>query len=327
MGQPHLSVYLQSSRLRHQHPPHFRYCNSQSFNTTIKMKSLQSLAVLGFAAAAQASYGYGWNTTSSEPVVYTTLTTDIYTTYCPEATTFTQGTKTYTATASETLTITDCPCTYSHPVTGTPKPTPSTYVAPPPPSTNATYTPVWVTTTEIVKTYTTYCPAPTTVVQGNHTYIVTEATTLTITDCPCTATNTYPGTTSTSPLAQPPPTARSQPPSSLAAPLTQLPPQALSPSPSALPPLSQSPPTQLPPLRFQPPPQRSQLLLPHTQLPPWRPVATPLEPSPQPHLDLPRSSPTVPVSNKLASVPWLLASSLWSSKDPFYTYYSTSLMI
>merc|ERR1712098_973528 len=116
------------------------------------------------------------------------------------------------------------------------------------------------------------------------------------------------------PLAQPPPTARSQPPSSLAAPLTQLPPQALSPSPSALPPLSQSPPTQLPP-------QRSQLLLPHTHLPPWRPVATPLEPSPQPHLDLPRSSPTVPVSNKLASVPWLLASSLWSSKDPFYTYY------
>merc|ERR1712093_450731 len=152
--QPHLSVYLQSSRLHHQHPPHFRYCNSQSFNTTIKMKSVQSLAVLGFAAAAQAPYGYGWNTTSSEPVVYTTLTTDIYTTYCPEATTFTQGTKTYTATASETLTITDCPCTYSHPVTGTPNPTPST---------NATYTPVWVTTPEIVKTYTPYCPAPTTV--------------------------------------------------------------------------------------------------------------------------------------------------------------------
>merc|ERR1711977_400675 len=201
--QPHLSVYLQSSRLHHQHPPHFRYCNSQSFNTTIKMKSVQSLAVLGFAAAAQASYGYGWNTTSSEPVVYTTLTTDIYTTYCPEATTFTQGTKTYTATASETLTITDCPCTYSHPVTGTPKPTPSTYVAPPPPSTNATYTPVWVTTTEIVKTYTTYCPAPTTVVQGNHTYTVTEATTLTITDCPCTATNTYPGTTPEVPATTP----------------------------------------------------------------------------------------------------------------------------
>merc|ERR1712000_113327 len=115
--QPHLCVYLQSSRLHHQHPPHFRYCNSQSFNTTIKMKSVQSLAVLGFAAAAQASYGYGWNTTSSEPVVYTTLTTDIYTTYCPEATTFTQGTKTYTATASETLTQSLAPQSQLHPPT------------------------------------------------------------------------------------------------------------------------------------------------------------------------------------------------------------------
>jgi hypothetical protein len=33
----------------------------------------------------------------------------VYTTYCPEATTFTQGTKTYTATASETITITGKP--------------------------------------------------------------------------------------------------------------------------------------------------------------------------------------------------------------------------
>merc|ERR1712144_125524 len=210
--QPHLSVYLQSSRLHHQHPPHFRYCNSQSFNTTIKMKSVQSLAVLGFAAAAQASYGYGWNTTSSEPVVYTTLTTDIYTTYCPEATTFTQGTKTYTATASETLTITDCPCTYSHPVTGTPKPTPSTYVAPPPPSTNATYTPVWVTTTEIVKTYTTtigttttYCPVPTTIITGGSTYPVTTPGTVTIPICSTTVVpiTTYPATTPEVPATTP----------------------------------------------------------------------------------------------------------------------------
>ncbi|KAL2062585.1 hypothetical protein VTL71DRAFT_5657 [Oculimacula yallundae] len=172
------------------------------------MLSAQSLAVLGFAAVAQASYGYGngWNTTSSaeagyptsEPVVYTTVTTDIYTTYCPEATTFTQGTKTYTATASETLTITDCPCTYSYPAKPTSYPSvPHSYVAPPPPSYNATYTPVWVTTTEVVKSYTTYCPVPTTIVQNSKTYTVTKATTLTITDCPCTATKTYPGTTTT----------------------------------------------------------------------------------------------------------------------------------
>lgn len=40
--------------------------------------------------------------------------------------------------------------------------------------------------TEVVTAYTTYCPEPTTVVYNDHTYTVTEATTLTITDCPCT---------------------------------------------------------------------------------------------------------------------------------------------
>ncbi|CZS89447.1 hypothetical protein WAI453_002658 [Rhynchosporium graminicola] len=158
------------------------------------MLSVQNLAVLGFAAVAQA-HASGWNGTAP---VYTTVTTDIYTTFCPEATTFTQGTKTYTATASQTLTITDCPCTYSYSAKPTPYPTqvPHSYVAPPPHQ-NATYTPVWVTTTEVVKSYTTYCPAPTTIVQNSKTYTITKATTLTITDCPCTATKTYPGTTTT----------------------------------------------------------------------------------------------------------------------------------
>lgn len=48
----------------------------------------------------------------------------------------------------------------------------------------------YTTTTEIVKELTTYCPHPTTVVQGSKTYTVSEATTLTITDCPCTLTHT-----------------------------------------------------------------------------------------------------------------------------------------
>jgi len=47
------------------------------------------------------------------------------------------------------------------------------------------------TTTEVVTSYTTYCPGPTTIVEGGNTYTVTEATTLTITDCPCTLTKTY----------------------------------------------------------------------------------------------------------------------------------------
>lgn len=47
---------------------------------------------------------------------------------------------------------------------------------------NVTYT------TEIVDTYTTYCPAPTEITHGGKTYTITEATTFTITDCPCTVT-------------------------------------------------------------------------------------------------------------------------------------------
>ncbi|KAJ4309135.1 hypothetical protein N0V84_011678 [Fusarium piperis] len=47
---------------------------------------------------------------------------------------------------------------------------------------NVTYT------TEVVTAYTTYCPAPTEITHGGKTYTITEATTLTITDCPCTIT-------------------------------------------------------------------------------------------------------------------------------------------
>ncbi|KAL8711012.1 MAG: hypothetical protein Q9225_007185 [Loekoesia sp. 1 TL-2023] len=43
-------------------------------------------------------------------------------------------------------------------------------------------------TTEIVTAYTTYCPAATQITHGAQTYTVTEATTLTITNCPCTVT-------------------------------------------------------------------------------------------------------------------------------------------
>jgi len=42
--------------------------------------------------------------------------------------------------------------------------------------------------TEVVTAYTTYCPEPTVITHNNVTYTVTAATTLTITDCPCTIT-------------------------------------------------------------------------------------------------------------------------------------------
>lgn len=59
---------------------------------------------------------------------------------------------------------------------------------------NATQTGEVVWTTEVVTAYTTYCPAPTTVVMNNKTHVVTEATTLTITDCPCTISKPHTGT-------------------------------------------------------------------------------------------------------------------------------------
>jgi hypothetical protein len=40
--------------------------------------------------------------------------------------------------------------------------------------------------TDVVTEYTTYCPEATTLVENNQTYTVTSATTLTITNCPCT---------------------------------------------------------------------------------------------------------------------------------------------
>ncbi|KAL7793595.1 hypothetical protein V8C37DRAFT_101373 [Trichoderma ceciliae] len=52
--------------------------------------------------------------------------------------------------------------------------------------------------TEVVDTYTTYCPYATQITHGSKTYTVTEATTLTITDCPCTITR--PVTTTSSVL-------------------------------------------------------------------------------------------------------------------------------
>jgi len=54
--------------------------------------------------------------TEKEHVKYTTEVVTAYTTYCPEATTFTHGDKTYTVTEATTLTITDGPYTVSKPV-------------------------------------------------------------------------------------------------------------------------------------------------------------------------------------------------------------------
>ncbi|KAF3761114.1 hypothetical protein M406DRAFT_225099, partial [Cryphonectria parasitica EP155] len=44
-------------------------------------------------------------------------------------------------------------------------------------------------TTEVVTALTTYCPEATVLTHAGTTYTITSATTLTITDCPCTITH------------------------------------------------------------------------------------------------------------------------------------------
>ncbi|TQV90330.1 hypothetical protein V2A60_004293 [Cordyceps javanica] len=104
-------------------------------------------AVLAVAAGASAHSN----------VTVTTEVVDVYTTYCPEATQITHGTKTYTVTAPTTLTISECPCTITRPVTvvssvichDCPKPTSKPTGVPPVPSTNGTIVPVNPTPTSV----------------------------------------------------------------------------------------------------------------------------------------------------------------------------------
>jgi hypothetical protein len=62
-------------------------------------------------------------------------------------------------------------------------------------TTSAVETPAYpassdVYVTKTVSSYETYCPGPTEITTNSKTYTVTEATTLTITDCPCTVIET-----------------------------------------------------------------------------------------------------------------------------------------
>ncbi|KAK0392583.1 hypothetical protein NLU13_2078 [Sarocladium strictum] len=194
-------------------------------------------AAMAAVANAAAMYGNGTVVTTTE--VVSTLTT-----YCPGPTTLTYGDKTYTVTEATTLTITDCPCTLTHPAKPTTTSYPSgdacstqcakeysdcrtapdanmsfcaanyasclgynpfqngTLVTPTACSAQPTNT---VYTTEIVNSYTTYCPEATTLTHGNKTYTVTQPTTLTITDCPCTVTKPIGQPTQQPPAPQPQP--------------------------------------------------------------------------------------------------------------------------
>lgn len=87
-------------------------------------------ASLAFAAGAMAQSGMPAYPTNG--TYYTTITTTAITTYCPYATTLTQGGKTYTITEATTLTITDCPCTLTKAIIPTLAPSTVLYTSCPP---------------------------------------------------------------------------------------------------------------------------------------------------------------------------------------------------
>jgi hypothetical protein len=79
------------------------------------MQFTSALAVAALASTAAAWYPA--SNSSSVTVDYVTDVVTSYTTYCPEATTLTYNSVTYTITEPTTLTVTNCPCTIVKPVT------------------------------------------------------------------------------------------------------------------------------------------------------------------------------------------------------------------
>lgn len=110
----------------------------------------------------------------------TTVTEEytVFTTYCPEPTTFPFGGSTITVTAPTTLTLTECP---DHECTKKPS-TSASASAVIPKYSGTSYGNT--TVTEDYTVFTTYCPEPTTFTRGGETFTVTAPTTLTITECP-----------------------------------------------------------------------------------------------------------------------------------------------
>lgn len=99
-----------------------------------------------------------------------------YTSYFPFATTFIQGSSTYTITGPTTLTITDCPCT----ITSSPEMSVNRNATESLSHKSGGASPI------VVSSLTTFVASPTTLIFKSQTYAVSGATTLTITDCPCT---------------------------------------------------------------------------------------------------------------------------------------------
>ncbi|GAB1732104.1 hypothetical protein NU195Hw_g7836t1 [Hortaea werneckii] len=90
---------------------------TMSTSSTSEMTSAISTTSATSATSSVSETTATANATSSTGDVYVTEVVDKFTTYCPYATSFTAGGKTYTVSSATTLTVTDCPggCTVSKP--------------------------------------------------------------------------------------------------------------------------------------------------------------------------------------------------------------------
>ncbi|RKF83102.1 putative collagen alpha-5 chain [Golovinomyces cichoracearum] len=138
----------------------------------------------------------------TQSVVWVTITTDIYTTFCPSITESSDGYMTSTASVPNFSMSTDCPCTlaqttYSSSTSIRAASQTIVDVDPLPSFNPKSLTRVWITVTEIVSELTTFCSSSTEFVHNLKTYTITEPTTLTISDCPCTISRIVPATIQT----------------------------------------------------------------------------------------------------------------------------------
>ncbi|RKF76524.1 putative collagen alpha-5 chain [Golovinomyces cichoracearum] len=138
----------------------------------------------------------------TQSVVWVTITTDIYTTFCPSNTESSNGYMTSTASVPNFSMSTDCPCTlaqtaYSSSTSIRAASQTIVEVDPLPSFNPKSLTRVWITVTDIVSELTTFCSSSTEFVHNLKTYTITEPTTLTISDCPCTISRIVPATIQT----------------------------------------------------------------------------------------------------------------------------------
>lgn len=161
-------------------------------SSNFEQSSNATASVTFSSASVISALAFAVDTATAVSTKYTTIE-------CSTPATFEYNGQTYTVTEATTLTVEDCGCT------ATPSSvSPSKEAAPSATETKPQGPEVAATATVVSTAYTTIeCSTPTTLTYNGATYTVTEATTLTIEDCSCTATTSSEASSKTSPEAGP----------------------------------------------------------------------------------------------------------------------------